>query len=66
MSIRYKRSFTRATIIGPATAEGMIRALRDIPPKAVIMDMTIVDDFVNDDLRPTSFTAEVEWLEKRE
>ena len=64
MSIRYRQTFTRATITGPATAEGMIRALRDIPAKAVILEVTVVEDFVNDDLRPTSFSAEVEWKEK--
>lgn len=64
MAIRNKQTFTRATIIGAATKEGMIRALQDLPKGTVLREVTIVDDFVEDDLRPTSFEAEVEWKER--
>ena len=61
MSIRRQQTFTRATVTGPATAEGLIRAFKDVPPKAMLQEIRVEEDFVDDDLRPARFIAEVEW-----
>lgn len=64
MAIKSQETFVRATVTGPATADGFVRAFRDVPGDAIVQEIEIQNDYTERDPFPVSFAASVEWVQQ--